>query len=67
MSKPVYHVVFHDGWWRIKFEGLHIGEFDSAETATDAALKVARSRLGPSPDVAVKNRSDGELIIGDPE
>jgi hypothetical protein len=67
MSKPVYHIVFHDGHWRIRFENLHIGEFRSADMAVGAALQVVNSSLDPSPRAVVMTGSDGEITIGHPE
>jgi hypothetical protein len=61
MSSPVYIIVFHDGHWRIGYDGLHIGEYATADLAAEAALKVARSRLAPSPKRGLKtiNMAEG--------
>jgi hypothetical protein len=63
----MYYVVYYDGAWRIRFENLHLGHFATAETASEAALKVAQSRFEPNPRVQVTNGPDGEITIGDPE
>jgi hypothetical protein len=55
MSAPVYYIVFHEGHWRIKYEGLYLGEFPTAAAAAESATEVARSRLEttPSPQIVI--------------
>jgi hypothetical protein len=39
----VYQVVFHQDQWRIRYENLLMGAFETAEAAAQAALTIARS------------------------
>jgi hypothetical protein len=47
MAAPVYHIVFHQGCWRIEYQGLYWGEFATAAEASETALKIAKCRLVP--------------------
>jgi hypothetical protein len=67
MSVPVYHVVFHQGHWRIKYEDLYLGEYATAEAAAGAALEVARSRLTPNLATQILTDPNGEILVCDPE
>jgi hypothetical protein len=66
MPGPVYDVVFHEGHWRIRYQDLHIGAFETAEAATEAALRVVRSRIGTN-GAQVLGRADGAITVGDAE
>jgi hypothetical protein len=65
MAAPVYNVVFHEGHWRIRYENLYFGEFGTAETAAQAALEVARSRIAAN-GVCITINADGEISVGEP-
>jgi hypothetical protein len=67
MAAPVYRIVFHEGHWRIKYEGMHLGVYQSAEKAAEAALRIAQSRLTPSARTRIINGPEGEMTIGDSE
>ena len=67
MAAPVYHIVFYQGHSRIEFEGLYLGEFATAAAAGETALRIARSRLAPSPSTQIIIAPNGEIIIGDLE
>jgi len=67
MPGPVYHVVFHQGHWRIKYEDLYVGEYATAEAAAAAALEVARSRVIPSLATQILTGPDGGMLVCDPE
>jgi hypothetical protein len=58
--------VFCDGYWRIKYRDLHLGEFASGEAATEAAVRVINSVV-PGSKVEIKNGANGEITIGNPE
>jgi hypothetical protein len=62
-----YDVVFHEGHWRIGYDGLHIGEYATADLAAEAALRIARSRFAPSPRTQINKGPDGAITIGDAE
>jgi hypothetical protein len=62
-----YSVVFYEGCWRIQYRGFHLGEFASADVATEAAVRVINSRVVPGSKVEIKNGANGEITIGDPE
>jgi hypothetical protein len=66
VTAPVYHIVFHQGSWRIEYAGLHLGEFGTAEAAADAALKVARSRIDAN-GVQIFTDGDGRMTVREPE
>jgi hypothetical protein len=67
MAGPVYHIVFHEGHWRIEFEGLYLGEFATAAEAGETALRIARCRLVPSSNTKITTAPNGELIVADLE
>jgi hypothetical protein len=62
MAAPVYHIVFHQEYWRIEYAGLHLGEFGTAEAAADAALQVARSRIDAN-GVRIFTDADGRMTV----
>jgi hypothetical protein len=66
MATPVYHIVFDQGCWRIEYQGLHWGEFATAVEASETALRIANSRLTPSPDTQIMTGPNGEITIGEP-
>ena len=66
MAAPVYHIVFHQEYWRIEYAGLHLGEFGTAEAAANAALQVARSRIGAN-GVQIVTDHEGRITVGEPE
>jgi hypothetical protein len=66
VTAPVYYIVFHQERWRIEYAGLYLGEFGTAEAAADAALQVARSRIGAkSPQIFTDG--DGRMTVREPE
>jgi hypothetical protein len=66
MAAPVYHIVFHQGCWRIEYQGLYLGEFATAAEASETALKIAKCRLVPSPDTEIRTAPNGEITVGNP-
>jgi len=62
----VYHIVFHQEYWRIEFAGLYLGEFATAEAAAEAALQVARSRIDAN-GVQILTDGDGRMTVREPE
>jgi hypothetical protein len=66
VTAPVYHIVFHQEYWRIEFAGLYLGEFETAEAAADAALQVARSRIGANGTRIFTDR-EGRMTVREPE
>ena len=67
MATAVYHIVFHEGHWRIEYLGLYLGEFATAAAASETALRIANSRLTPSPDTQIMTGPNGETTIGEPD
>ncbi len=67
MSTASYSIVFYDGYWRIKYLDLHLGEFASADSAVKAVMKVIKSRLASGQEVMIEKLPNGETIIGNPE
>lgn len=67
MTAPVYRMVFHEGHWRISFEGLLIGAYETAQAAAEAALDIAKSRITPSDSTHIATAPNGEITVGDPE
>jgi hypothetical protein len=65
MTAPVYHIVFNDGFWRIEFDGLYLGEFVTAREAGEIALRIANSRLSASPNIRMVTAPSGEITVGD--
>jgi hypothetical protein len=65
MAAPVYRIVFHEEHWRIGFEGLHIGEYKTAQAAAEAALGIAKSRITPSRSIHIATAPNGEVTVGD--
>ena len=66
MPGPVYQIVFSQGHWRIEYAGFHLGEFATAETAAEAALKVARSRIGAN-GVQIFTDGHGRMTVREPD
>jgi hypothetical protein len=62
----VYHVVFHQDQWRIRYENLLIGAFETAEAAAQAALTIARSRFAPHPHTQIFTDLNGEITVREP-
>jgi len=67
MMVPTYAIVFQDGYWRIRYDGLDVGQYETPEAAAEAALSVARSRFRPSPKTQIITGSNGDMTVGDPE
>jgi hypothetical protein len=67
MTVPTYAIVFHGGCWRIRYEDLYLGQYETPAAAAEAALKVAQSRLEPSLKTQVITNLNGEIVVGDPE
>jgi hypothetical protein len=66
VTTAVYHIVFHEGCWRIEYAGLHFGEYETAERAADAALHVAQSRICAN-GVRIFTDHDGHMTVRDRE
>lgn len=66
MPAPVYTIMFHDGYWRIGYLDLHIGEFATAEAAAETALQIARSRINGN-GVQIFTDGEGRMTVREPE
>jgi hypothetical protein len=62
MSRAQYFVVLHDNKWKIKFNGKHIGPFDSQRAAITDAVKAAQKTGMDGNDAQVLVQGENHLF-----